>query len=205
MTRRTWWGATGAILVLVAAAIIWGANGRADDAAAPPSSVPAPTSTSASASPSSQPSPSPVPVPAATTSPGEVSSDASTLVTPFVKADAAARQTPAQPLALTEVSTGAALDDLQIAVEELQAGGLTQIGEPVLVSAVVTSDELEATPPTATVLVCLDYSKVDLVNSAGESAKDATAPQRVSTILRLVKQDDSWLVADRTFPDDPSC
>ena len=43
------------------------------------------------------------------------------------------------------------------------------------------------------------------MNASGESVTDPAAPTRAATILELVRQDDAWLVAGRTFPDDPSC
>lgn len=211
MRRSRWWAwmAMAAVLVVGVAVVLATRGGGSPEPGASPTDSHSPsgsTSSTTSTTPTTpSPAPSPVPTPAPTASTVPKGADGSSLVAPFVSADAAARQDPAQPLKLDQVATGSALDDLQIQVAELTKGGLNQVGSPTVVSASVTASQPDANPPTATVLACLDYSSVDVVNSAGQSAKDTTAPQRVATILELVKQDGAWLVARRTFPDNPTC
>lgn len=209
MTRNRWWivvAVAVAIAAVVVVALAMGGTPTEPDAS-PTASTPATEETTSTAEETTSPSPepSPVPTPAPTETQVDESTDARDLVAPFVSADAAARQDPAQPLDLAEVATGSALADLAIQVEELTAGGLTQVGSPTVVSATVQATEPDADPPTATVLVCLDYSEVDLVNASGESVKDPAAPTRAAAIFGLVREGDAWLVAERSFPDDPTC
>lgn len=211
MRRSPYWGlaiVAVVVAVVVVVAVLSGRTGGSTPeagASSPTASGSDTASPSPTLTPTPTPSPDPVPSPAPSASPVETGAPAADIVAPFVAADSAARQDPAQPLELDKVATGDALDDLNIQVTELTKGGLSQVGSPTVVSAEVTASDPNADPPTATVLACLDYSQVDLVNSAGQSAKDTTAPQRVSTILDLVEKDGTWLVSKRTFPDDPTC
>lgn len=205
MRRSPYWGlvvVAAAVAVVVVVAVQSGsAGGPAPDAGASSPGV----TDSPSDTPTPTPSPDPVPSPAPSATGVEKGAPAQDLVAPFVAADSAARQDPSQPLELDQVATGDALADLNIQVAELTQGGLSQVGSPTLVSAQVTASDPGADPPTATVLACLDYSGVDLVNASGQSAKDPAAPERVATILDLVEKDGTWLVSKRTFPDDPTC
>lgn len=207
MSRRLlgWIGTAVAVVLVVVVALVIADQARSGPAAEPSAALTdAPTDTP-TVSPSPTPTPSPVPIPASTGTLGAADGDVARLVEPFVAADAAARQAPAQPLPLDEVATGPALEDLEIGVRELEEGGLSQIGAPTVVSAVVAESALDASPATATALVCLDYSTVDVVTASGVSVKDPNAPQRVPTLLEFVQQDGRWLVTNRTFPDDPTC
>ncbi len=207
MSRNRWWAiAVVAVLVVGAVVVVLVANGSSEPSAEgspSPSATEQATDDPTAEATETTPPPSPVPTPAPSAAPVDEGDEAVDLVAPFVEAGSAARQDPAQPLELDQVATGAALQDLLVQVEELAADGLSQTGSPTVVSAEVLSSEPDADPPTATVLACLDYSEVDVVNASGESIKDDSAEQRVATILGLVRQDDAWLVAERTFPDDP--
>jgi hypothetical protein len=205
MRRSPYWGlavVAAVVAVVVVVAILSRSTGGSTPDAGP--SSPAATDSS-SPTPTPTPTPDPVPTPAPSATTLDKGAPADDLVAPYVAAGSAARQNPSQPLELDQVATGDALDDLNIQVEELTQGGLSQVGSPTVVSAEVTASDPTADPPTATVLACLDYASVDVVNDAGQSAKDTAAPQRVATILDLVEKDGTWLVSKRTFPDDPTC
>jgi len=165
---------------------------------------PSPT---ASVSPSATPSvtPSPVPTPPSTAAPEVVGDDGTSLVLPFVVAESAMREDPDVPLALEEVATGSALEDLTVSAIEFAENGMIQIGSPVVVSATVTEIDAAATPPTTKILACLDYSGVDIQSPDGESLKADDAPERVPTILTLVQLEGRWLVSARTFPEEATC
>ena len=115
------------------------------------------------------------------------------------------RQDPQTPIALNEVATGTALRDLIVNSTDFAENGMTQIGAPVVVSATLTAVDMAASPPSMTALVCLDYAGVDVVAPDGTSVKSPDAPSRVPTILTLVQMDTRWLVADRSFPEEPTC
>lgn len=204
MRGSRWWvwaiAAAVVVAVVIGAVLLGSGSGGDADATAQPSESDATDETSTATA-----TPDPVPTPAPTSTSVAAEDDGQALVTPYLGAEAAARQDPSQPLELEQVATGTALEDLQIQVDELTTGGLVQVGAPTVVSSEITESDPDGDPPTATVLVCLDYSDVDVVNASGESAKDDTAVQRVPTLLELVLEDGSWLVQNRTFPSEASC
>lgn len=159
-----------------------------------------------------EPTPSPVvttappPVPASTAAPGPAGADdEDALALPFVAAEAAARSDPASPVQLSEVATGAALDDLEIGVRELAENGLSQVGTPELISAEIVDSETIDGTPTVVLRVCLDYSTVDLIRADGTSAKADDATERVSTDITMVQREGRWLASKRGFTDDATC
>ncbi|NCT92596.1 hypothetical protein GXB85_16805 [Cellulomonas sp. APG4] len=201
--RRWLWVVLALVVVAGIALLLWSSNRGGSPAAEPsPSGTPAATE-----SPEPEPEPVAVPVPAPSAAPEEVAveAEATELTLPFVTADARLRQDPDQPLLLEDVATGTALGDLEAGAREMAEEGLVQTGEPEVVSATVTASEPDADPPTLTVLACLDYSGVDVVDTDGTSVVDPTASRRSATILHLVEVDGRWLVERRTFPDDPTC
>lgn len=188
-----------AAIVLVAIVVIsLSLGGSTDDATATPGP---------SASPSVTPTvaPSPAPTPASTLPPGSIGADGGPLVLPFFAAEATVREAPQPVIALDEVATGKALADLRVSATEFVENGLTQVGAPTVVSATVTHVDESAAPPTTTVLVCLDYSAVDIVGPDGNSLKSKDAQERVPTILTLTQSGGQWLVSERTFPDETTC
>lgn len=183
-----------------------GGDDTTPDATPPTTSTTSTADGSASAEPSVEPQP--VPEPAPDTSPGEETGNdraAKRLIGPFVAADAAAREDPAQPLTLEQVATGSALEDLRAQVAELATSGVSQVGTPEVVRARVVSERPRADPPTATVRACLDYTNVDFVNPDGDSIKNPDAAQRVAVILVLEQRSRAWLVAERGYPANPTC
>lgn len=145
------------------------------------------------------------PTPASTGSPSPVGGEGDELVTPFLSAEAAARENTKATVRFADVATGDALKDVEANAVALQESGLTQVGKPVIVSTEVTKLDESTAPPSATVSVCLDYSKVDMRAPDGTTVKDSSVKQRVATIMTLVEVKGSWLVSDRTFPDSPNC
>lgn len=195
-SRVVLWASVAIAIVLAVFLVIW----LTRPAGAPVVPSPAPTDTPRSTS-----QPSPVPTPAATVAPEAIGDDATALVLPFMSAETALRGNPATPLAMEEVATGSALEDLEVNARELLESGLVQVGSPAVVNATVTAFDDSATTPMATVSACLDYSTVDVQIADGTSVKDENAAQRVPTIFSIVKVEDRWLVSERTFPDEPTC
>lgn len=203
-----------ALLALIVALVffLWDHNATPDSARTSP---PPGQGDSADPSPSSnaeeepeltpEPSPVPVPVPAATSEAGEVGDEGDDLIIPFIAAEASSRMDPTTPLLFEETATGMALEDLTVGAFEFAENGMMQRGAPEIISAALTAIDDSATPPSAIVLVCLDYSAVDVVTLDGTSIKDPDAPNRVPTILELQEIEGRWLVAKRTFPDQAEC
>lgn len=201
MNRRImlWSSATLAIvLLIIGATLVWP---RLFDA-------PTDASSAGQSTPGSEPPALPTvaaPTPASTASPGAVDSDAVKLVIPFVSAEAASRTDITKAVDFRDVATGAALDDLRVNATAMVENGQLQIGSPKVVSATVTEIDTSGTPPTATALICLDYSEVDVKATDGTSVKDSSAAQRVQSVLTLNEIGGHWLVTKRTFPDNPTC
>lgn len=199
MKRRIvlWWSAAIAIVLVIVGLLLW------SRVSTPPEESPGGSDSSTSA-----PSPLPTvaaPTPASSADPGVVEGNASELVIPFVSAESASRTDGSKAVDFSGVATGDALDDLQVNAMTLAENGQVQIGSPQLVSANVTQIDTSASPPAATVAVCLDYSEVDIRTTDGTSLKDPKSPQRVPSILVLNQVDGRWLVAKRTFPESPTC
>lgn len=187
-----------AVAVVLAILLVWVVT---RDLSAPDASArPTPASTT-----SATPEPSPVPEPAPTTAPDDIEKMTSEMLAPFVSAEAALRGAPEAPLAISDIATGNALEDLGVDARELAESGLVQVGSPEVIDAIVMDADVTGAPPTATVLACLDYSKVDMQTADGTSVKDVHAAQRVPTLFTLVKVENRWLVSNRTFPDEPTC
>lgn len=145
------------------------------------------------------------PLPASTKKPGRVKEDGTPLVDPFIAAEAAGSATHTEQVEFGDIAIGAALEDLQVNALQMRENGMVQVGSPRLVTAKVIRVKKSASPPKATVKVCLDYSDVDVQTPDGTSVKDPKAPQRVASRLLLHRVDGSWLVAKRDFPAKSSC
>lgn len=205
--KSKWWLLLVAVAVVAAVVIavqIAGNSERTPEDVQATTSLPTPTN-SPTPTPEPTPEPSPVPSPAPTAGSLDVGSDGSALVGPFVAAESISRESPTTPFSLEEVAIGTALEDLAVAAYELAENGFVQVGAPSIYSAEVMESDQAASPPTVTVLLCLDYSEVGLTTPDGESVKDPNAPSRVPSIVTLQQVDGRWLVSERTFPEEPSC
>lgn len=167
--------------------------------------APASASPTSEASESASPTPVPPPTPASTSTPGGIEEDGEEFVVPFVAAESASRSDPSRPVVYADVATGTALKDLEAQALEFMENGLVQVGLPEIVSATILDVDEDADPAEMQILACLDYSDVEVVDANGDSAKSDDAPQRIPTLLTLLKEDEHWLVGYRSFPDDASC
>jgi hypothetical protein len=103
---------------------------------------------------------------------------------------------------LSNVATGAIVEELGNEQLELDSNGWTQTGQSVVDSVKV----LRTTGHGATVQACIDSSAVELLDSKGKPIGTPSADRRALNIYTLVQNaDGSWRVTDRTFPDNPSC
>jgi hypothetical protein len=53
--------------------------------------------------------------------------------------------------------------------------------------------------------MCLDTSKVHILDASGHRAQQQRSVTRTRQIYTLARVDGHWLVAGQSFPDDPSC
>lgn len=88
---------------------------------------------------------------------------------------------------------------------EYAAMGYRQIGTPTVAAVEVLEVDLEATPPTATVLACIDNSTTDVVDRKGNSVRNEGTPSRSRYLYTLHYVDGQWGIVNMTFPDDPTC
>ena len=197
MKRRSWyWIAAAAVLIAVFIVVFAVNSGQKPAGEIPPPET-APTETT--------PAPAPVPEQPSTTAPEEVGDDAQELVSPFVEAEATGRNDPETPLELEDIASGDALEDLKLDAYEFAENGMVQVGTPKVVSATVEKLDADASPPSAVVRVCLDFTEVDVQTPDGESVKDRSAPQQVPSLLTLQAVEGRWLVTKRSFPSESTC
>lgn len=141
--------------------------------------------------------------------PSDVTDDqpADELAEPLVdiRSDALSSPEDADQDMLVTVSEGLARDALESTVAEYRERGWTQIGRPTVVSTKVTAADPDADPPSAELDVCLDYSNVDVVDTAGTSVVDARAQTRVLNVFEMEYQDGRWVLVNQTFADDITC
>lgn len=104
------------------------------------------------------------------------------------------------------VAAGAALDDLEAQQAELDSNGWTRKGEVTVEDLTVVKSDLGAKTPTVVARACFDSSAVKLYDAEGVAfvGGDTDSRRSLNTVtLQFVKG--VWLVADRAFPEDPSC
>lgn len=123
------------------------------------------------------------------------------LVEPFIAVSAEALTEPsdADLSPVVTVAEGPARDELRALIDEFDANGWSQHGAPEVVSSRVVSVE-EGSPAAIVMEVCLDHSDVEIVDDAGVSQVDETAPLRALNIFTLHQTDGRWAVYERTFP-----
>lgn len=101
--------------------------------------------------------------------------------------------------------TGAMAEEVLATAAEFEAMGWTQTGTPEVVAVRVVRAPTPQEPLDAVVDVCLDSSGVQILDESGRNVRPTDTPDRSlnTFVLRLVEG--TWMVAARTFPDDPDC
>ncbi|WP_207345832.1 hypothetical protein [Arthrobacter sp. E3] len=112
--------------------------------------------------------------------------------------------TPA-PAIFKELAIGSAYDAMMANAEDFANNGWHQVGIPTIDSMTVTGYKPSATPPQATLNVCVDSSKVNVVTADGTVVRQGTAADRSMNILTVVLSDGKWLVSHESFPANPDC
>lgn len=142
----------------------------------------------------------------ATTGEGTPLDDTAARALVLTAVTSSAQADPAVPAAdsLEGIATGAYVAEVDAQLQELDANGWTIEGEPTIEAAEVTAIALDAEPPSTTVETCIDSTEVRTIDSAGAPLPGASSP-RALNIFHLQWDGARWLIADRTFPDDPAC
>ena len=105
-----------------------------------------------------------------------------------------------------DIAAGSYLAELESTWLELEANGWSYTGAPRVDGLEILSLDEKATPATAELRACIDSTDVALVDADGERiGAAADAQPRAAHLFSLVREDDTWRVAARTFPDDPTC
>jgi hypothetical protein len=197
--------------------------GQTAPAPAAPEREPAPVpeaSVAASPSPSASPEPAPSPAPSgppASPSPsepfrpvtGELEDDAAAglVEAALVVPDAAAAPDEGElKTLLADIAAGSYRAELEAQWLELEANGWSYTGAPTVTALEILALEEDAEPATAQLRACIDSSDVTLVDAEGEpvGSPEGVMPE-AAHLFSLVREDDTWRVTARTFPDDPTC
>lgn len=163
-----------------------GEDGRSEDSSAPVTVVPPESAT---------------PVRTAPVTPLSEEEAADTTLEALART-ATALSDPGNPVDLSGVLTGSALDEYLAQAEEFMNTGVHQEGAPTIENARVIGTSDDGT--SLEVEACVDSSSVQVLNDQGTDMH-ASQPKRSLTIFTLTNPDGSWKLASETFPDDPTC
>lgn len=102
------------------------------------------------------------------------------------------------------IGTDIFLDELAATAEQNRRHGVRVVGEPRIVTMRASRLDLEADPPSAVVVVCLDNSKVRIVDDNG-AVVQKQAHTHTRQRFALVRPGGTWLIASQGFPANPNC
>ncbi|WOF22633.1 hypothetical protein N8K70_14740 [Microbacterium betulae] len=107
---------------------------------------------------------------------------------------------------LTDLAAGSYRAELEAQWLELSANGWSYSGEPRVADLEIVALDERSDPATAEVTACIDSSEVVLLDAEGQriGSQDDVVP-RAAHLFALVRDDDTWRVTSRSFPDDPAC
>jgi hypothetical protein len=108
---------------------------------------------------------------------------------------------------IDDVTAGFVRGELQALAAEREKLGYKQVGEAKIVSTTVRSVDLSASPPTVELGVCIDSSKVDIVDSNGKSLGDLLYKPGVPVLNVYGAQylDGRWKIVTHDIPDGAPC
>lgn len=107
---------------------------------------------------------------------------------------------------LRSVAAGAALDEAEAQLMEIEANGWTVRGAPRVVEAEVLGTRVLEDGVVTDVAVCLDSSTVEVLQEGGRPvAENRDAAQRALNLYSLREIDGAWRVVGHSFPSDPTC
>ncbi|MET0714519.1 MAG: hypothetical protein ABWY57_06370 [Mycetocola sp.] len=105
------------------------------------------------------------------------------------------------------ITTGFVQGERQAMAEEREQLGYKQIGEATITSVTTREIDLTATPPTVILDVCIDASKIDVVDENGNSLKDRMYNPGGPVLHTYGAQyiDGLWKIATHEIPDSAPC
>lgn len=105
------------------------------------------------------------------------------------------------------IATGFVLGELANLAREQSEQGLTQTGQARVVSSQVLSSDLESSPPTMTIQVCVDVSDLRLTDSQGRDVSERLYQPGfpVLHIYGAEFHDEVWKISSHEIPAEQSC
>lgn len=178
-----------------------------DDAASQPVSSPSASQTptsSETASPkpttSTPTSPEPEPSPSPTGAPPEHETVEEDLSTTLDNVSEGLTQPQAE--ISIDGTAGAFEEMIALQLQEYSDQGWTQEGSPEVVSVEI----IEELPDGALLVnACIDSTDIKVLDDRGRDMRGPGTPDRSMNTFTLIPGDGVWLVADQTFPEDPTC
>lgn len=201
-----------AVAVLVLAALAyWAFSQRASSSDADGPASGSPTPSAAAQSGAARPAPSPTgsastqtPAPSGTDAPGPLAAqDAEEVAEHALGAVGAALVDPAEATDMTQVLTGAALEAFENQRQEWESQEWTQSGAPSLEDPEILDSDPDGT--WVRMQVCVDSSRVSVLDDTGTDMRSPDAPQRTLNVLRLALENGTWKLAEQEFADPPGC
>ncbi len=111
---------------------------------------------------------------------------------------------PKRASAAAGIGTATFVDELRATADFNHASGISVEGEPRIVKMRVSTLRLGASPQRAVVVVCLDNSRVRVVDDAGRVVQKQ-AHSRTRQRFHLVRPEGRWLIDSQDFPANPNC
>ncbi|MFV0426055.1 MAG: hypothetical protein ACK5KU_03345 [Beutenbergiaceae bacterium] len=105
------------------------------------------------------------------------------------------------------IATGFVLGEMQNQAREQAEQGLQQSGEATVVSSEMIASDLDATPATMTIAVCVDVSDLALTDMNGVDVSERlyNPGHPVRHLYGALYEDDAWLIASHEIPDEQGC
>lgn len=106
---------------------------------------------------------------------------------------------------LSQIATGALLEDLTIAAQEMSEEGLQVQGSASVVAVEVMEENLDAEPPSFVFRACVDSSAVQVIDDNGQAVANQQHPLRSWTWFTVVDEGGNWMLSAQSFRDEVDC
>lgn len=210
--RRRWpiAVAIAASLAIVGGSIVFALGTRGQS----PTAAPTPSPSETSAEMTKEASDKPLAI-TTTPTPGPVSADetveverAESVATSLVSiVDEIGQRADGSAVGAEAIATGFVLGEIQAKAREQLDLGYTQVGEAVITSITASDVKLDGAPPTMTLTVCIDVSKIDVLDAAGNSLEGSlyNPGHPVAHVYGAEFIGDTWKISSHDIPDQQAC
>ncbi|QTV80183.1 hypothetical protein [Microbacterium sp. NIBRBAC000506063] len=108
---------------------------------------------------------------------------------------------------LPAIATGWALGELEARAREQLDLGYRQVGEAVITRIEASAVELDASPATMTLTVCIDVSGIDVLDAGGNSLKSSlyNPGHPITHVYGAVFEENTWKISTHDIPDSEEC